>query len=75
MTKTLIDIPENILVNISLAAKSAAKSRSQLIREILASWLKQQNTQANSSHEAFGILKNQKIDSIKLQHKLRDEWL
>jgi metal-responsive CopG/Arc/MetJ family transcriptional regulator len=74
MTKTLINIPENILSSISFAAKSAEKSRSQLIREVLSDWLAQQVSQSKSNNEAFGILKNHKIDGMKLQHKLRKEW-
>ena len=74
MTKTLIDIPQNILSHLATGAKAHGKSRSQLIREILSSWLQEQNAQPKLHDAAFGILKNHKIDGIKLQHKLRKEW-
>lgn len=70
MTRTLIDIPQEQLQALNEIAQEKSTSRSALVRTAIEEFLSKQSKPI----DAFGILKNNKINGLKLQNQLRDEW-
>ena len=73
MTRTLIDIPTELIEKLDVISKNRHVSRTHLIRLAIDLWLKEQKPIVHK--QAFGILKNHAIkDSVELQRKMRREW-
>ena len=70
MARTLIDIPADKLRALDEVALQRDISRSPLVRIAIDEFLKKQSQPV----DVFGILKNEKVDGLKLQDKLRSEW-
>lgn len=70
MARTLIDIPADKLRALDEVALQRDISRSALVRVAIDEFLKKQKQPV----DVFGILKNEKVDGLKLQDKLRSEW-
>ena len=70
--RTIIDLPKDHLEKLSFFAKQAGLSRTEIIRRIVSDWMK--ISLPKNSESAFGLWADKKIDSIKFQKKLRDEW-
>ncbi len=73
MSKTLVDIPTELMTQLDHIAQQKHVPRAVLIRAAISAWLGQQTQTSPSS--AFGLLKDKfKGDSVQWQRKLRDEW-
>ncbi|MBI2336657.1 MAG: ribbon-helix-helix protein, CopG family [Deltaproteobacteria bacterium] len=71
--KTLVDIPHPIIEQLTEISRQEKKSRSEIIRQALALFLK--STKAKQKRpNLFGIWKNRKTDSLAYEDKLRNEW-
>ncbi len=70
--RTLIDIPQETVIQLDFFAKQSKISRSALIRAAIDLFLKQQKKEKTN---AFGLLKNRNIpDGLIFQDQIRDEW-
>ena len=70
--RTLVDIPEPQLRELTRLSKRKKVSRAAVIREAVSSYLKRNRPAA--ADEAFGLWRDLKVDSVEYQRKLRDEW-
>jgi metal-responsive CopG/Arc/MetJ family transcriptional regulator len=70
--RTLVDIPEAELHELSQIGKKKKVSRAAVIREAVTSYLDRNRPKAMD--DAFGIWRHKKFDSLEYQRKLRDEW-
>ena len=70
--RTLIDIPQETVIQLDFFAKQSKISRSALIRAAIDLFLKQQRKEKTN---VFGLLKNENIpDGVIFQDQIRDEW-
>ena len=70
--RTLIDIPQETVIQLDSFAKQSKISRSALIRAAIDLFLKQQRKEKTN---VFGLLKNENIpDGVIFQDQIRDEW-
>lgn len=105
MSRTLVDIPANMLTQLTELARKLDISRAELMRKMLSTELQaieavlQEHSQADSMDKAmelhkhlleevalklriqadpleaaFGLWKDQEVDSVEYQRKLRAEW-
>lgn len=73
--RTLVDIPESELRELTRLSKRRKVSRAAVIREAVSNYLRAQRPKSQSDiGDAFGLWKDLKIDSVEYQRKLRDEW-
>ncbi len=70
--RTLVDIPEPQLRELTRLSKRRKVSRAAVIREAVTSYLDKNKPKA--MRDAFGIWGDKKFDSLEYQRKLRDEW-
>lgn len=72
--RTLVDIPEQLITDLSLLCQDKGLSRAEIIRRAISDYLKQhQPKQVNS----FGLWKTENAqitEGLAYQKKLRDEW-
>ena len=69
--RTLVDIPEVELEELTLLSRSRKVSRAELIRQAVAGFLAENKVGLESS---FGLWKKRGVDGVKYQEKLRGEW-
>ncbi len=72
--RTLVDIPERQIMDLSLLCQTEGVSRAEIIRRAINSYLTQHKPKEINS---FGLWKNEnKIseDGLEYQKKLRNEW-
>lgn len=72
MARALIDIPNDKLKKLGEIAVMHHVSRAAVLRMAVDDFIEKVNKSA--SQDVFGILKDEKIDSIELQQTLREEW-
>ncbi|MBS0186315.1 MAG: hypothetical protein JSS34_08385 [Proteobacteria bacterium] len=72
MTKLLINLSPETISKLDQLAKQKHSPRSLLIRKSIDAWIK--NHPPLETEDVFGILKNQPLESLSFQRKLRDEW-
>jgi len=73
--RTLVDIPEPQLRELTRLSKRKRVSRAAVIREAVSAYLaRHQSKTEKDMREAFGLWRDLKIDSVEYQRKLRDEW-
>ena len=70
--RTLVDIPDHDLELLTSVAHSLNLSRAELIRRAIADSLAQHRTRMD--HAAFGIWAGKKVDGLKYQQRMREEW-
>jgi hypothetical protein len=70
--KTLVDISAADIQGLERIAGRRKTSRASVIREAIARYVAEQARAQGS--DAFGAWKKQKVDGLKHQRKLRDEW-
>ncbi|HEX2721656.1 MAG TPA: CopG family transcriptional regulator [Gemmatimonadaceae bacterium] len=70
--RTIIDIPENLLDQISELAKKQKISRAEAIRRAMAEYLEKRV--GHRADAAFGIWKGKNIDPLAYEDSLRGEW-
>lgn len=69
--RTIIEIPENQLKDLSHICTSQNISRAEAIRRAITIYVSEELNQEDS---AFGIWKSRKINSLNYQNNLRKEW-
>jgi hypothetical protein len=70
--RTLVDIPDKQLRELTRLGTQKKLSRAAIIREAIASYLAVQTRK--KGEDAFGLWGNRKIDGLEYQEKLRSEW-
>ncbi len=71
--RTIITLPDEQALRLTSICKEQHISRAMLIRNALEYYIEHHSLETHP-HEAFGILRKKKLDSIAHQRKLRDEW-
>jgi hypothetical protein len=69
--RTLVDLPEEELEQLTVLSKARRVSRAALIRQAVAGYLEQNKTGLENS---FGLWKKKAVDGVKYQERLRGEW-
>ncbi len=69
--RTLIDLPEKQINELTAISQAEKISRAEVIREAIACYLA---TKKPSMDEAFGLWQNRKVDGLAYQENLRSEW-
>lgn len=69
--RTLVDIPERLIDELTLICASKQVSRAEIIRQAIVAYLAQNKP---ATVDAFGIWKNKGIDGVTYQKKARSEW-
>jgi predicted transcriptional regulator len=70
--RTLIDLPERDIRALDELGRRRRASRAKIIREAVAAFLA--TTARAGAQDAFGLWREQKIDGLDYQHKVRSEW-
>ena len=70
--RTIIDLPDEQIDDLTEICKKENISRSALIRKAVAEFLRKYSSK--KGNEAFGIWKGKKRDGLKFQRKIRTEW-
>jgi hypothetical protein len=69
--RTLVDIPEGELEQLTVLSRSRNVSRAELIRQAVSGFLSENKAGLESS---FGLWKKRAVDGVKYQEQLRREW-
>lgn len=70
--RTLVDLPDHHIEQLTRLSAQKKVSRAALIREAVSTYLDRRDSEA--MRKAFGIWGDLKMDSVEYQRKLRDEW-
>ena len=69
--RTLVDLPERELEQLTALSRSRKTSRAELIRQAVAGYLAQNKAGVEDS---IGLWKDRGVDGLKYQETLREEW-
>jgi metal-responsive CopG/Arc/MetJ family transcriptional regulator len=69
--RTLVDLPERELEQLTALSRSRKTSRAELIRQAVAGYLAENKAGVEDS---FGLWKGRVEDGLKYQERLREEW-
>ena len=69
--RTLVDLPERELEELTALSSLRNTSRAELIRQAVAGFLAQNKT---GLEDSFGLWKSRGEDGVAYQQRLRDEW-
>jgi Arc/MetJ-type ribon-helix-helix transcriptional regulator len=69
--RTIIDLPEQSRQQLDALCRQRGISRAEAIRQALALWLQQQQSDHAS---VFGLWRDRQEDALALQDALRQEW-
>lgn len=69
--RTLVDIPDRQIDDLTLICESRRVSRAEVIRQAITLYIEQNKSAAT---DAFGIWKNHSVDGLAYQEKIRSEW-
>ena len=69
--RTLVDLPEDELEELSALSRSRKVSRAELIRQAVSGFLAQNKA---GMEDSFGLWKSKGVDGVEYQEKLRSEW-
>ncbi len=69
--RTLVDLPDTELEELTAMSRSRKTSRAELIRQAVAGFLAQNRAGVD---ESFGRWKGRSVDGVEYQRRLRDEW-
>jgi Arc/MetJ-type ribon-helix-helix transcriptional regulator len=69
--RTIIDLPEQSRQQLDALCRQRGISRAEAIRQALALWLEQQQSDHAS---VFGLWRDRQEDALALQDALRQEW-
>jgi metal-responsive CopG/Arc/MetJ family transcriptional regulator len=69
--RTLVDLPQRELEQLTALSRSRKTSRAELIRQAVAGYLAQNKAGVEDS---FGLWKDRGVDGLAYQESLRDEW-
>ncbi len=70
--RTLVDIPEKQLKALTRLSKAQKRSRASVIRDAVSAYL--ENKLFSEKDPAFGAWRDQEIDGLEYQRKIRAEW-
>ena len=69
--RTLVDLPQRELEQLTALSRSRKTSRAELIRQAVAGYLAQNK---DGVEDSFGLWKARGVDGLAYQRSLRDEW-
>jgi metal-responsive CopG/Arc/MetJ family transcriptional regulator len=69
--RTVIDIPETQIKFLTAISKSEKTSRAEIVRRAIALYLE---TKKLKKADAFALWKDQTVDGLTYQKKVRSEW-
>jgi metal-responsive CopG/Arc/MetJ family transcriptional regulator len=69
--RTLVDLPERELEQLTALSRSRKTSRAELIRQAVAGYLAQNKA---GMEDSFGLWKVRREDGVTYQDRLRKEW-
>lgn len=69
--RTLVDIPDRQIDDLTLICETKKMSRAEAIRQAIASYIEKNKSVTG---EAFGLWKKNKVDGLAYQKKVRSEW-
>jgi metal-responsive CopG/Arc/MetJ family transcriptional regulator len=69
--RTLVDLPERELAQLTALSRSRKTSRAELIRQAVTGYLAQNRA---GLEDSFGLWKDRGVDGLEYQDKLREEW-
>jgi hypothetical protein len=69
--RTLVDIPEGELEQLTILSRSRNVSRAELIRQAVSGFLSENKAGLENS---FGLWKKRAVDGVEYQERLRREW-
>ena len=69
--RTLVDLPERDLEQLTALSRSRKTSRAKLIRQAVAGYLAQNRV---GIEDSFGLWKDRGMDGLEYQDRLREEW-
>lgn len=69
--RTLVDIPDKQIRDLTAICEAEKVSRAELIRQAIAAYLERKKPVAV---EAFGLWKDRKVDGLAYQEQVRSEW-
>jgi metal-responsive CopG/Arc/MetJ family transcriptional regulator len=70
--RTVIEVPDQLIESLDRVSGTERCSRAALIREAIAEFLRRKS--GPTAEAAFGLWKQRKIDGVRYQNELRDEW-
>ena len=73
--RTIIEIPEDQINALDVIRKRRHTSRATLIRSAIEYFLQRESQSSLETLPGFGAWKNQEVDGLHYQEKLRDTWL
>jgi hypothetical protein len=71
--RTLVDIPDTELEALNTLSKSEGVSRAESIRRAIKAYV-EMKTPMPKLEDGFGLWKDQDIDGLEYQLKIRSEW-
>jgi Ribbon-helix-helix protein, copG family. len=69
--RTLVDIPEGELEQLTVLSRTRKVSRAELIRQAVSGFLSENKAGMENS---FGLWKKRAVDGVEYQERLRNEW-
>lgn len=69
--RTLVDIPDRQIQDLTAICMAENVSRAELIRRAISAYLEKNKPAAV---EAFGLWKERKVDGLEYQDQVRSEW-
>ena len=69
--RTLVDIPDKQIKELSALCAAEKMSRAEAIRQAITYYLEKKKPEAV---EAFGLWKDRKVDGLSYQEQVRSEW-
>ena len=69
--RTLVDIPEDELEELTALSRSRRVSRAELIRQAVSGFLAENRA---GLAESFGMWRRRGVDGVRYQERLRGEW-
>ena len=69
--RTLVDIPEKQIKELTAISQAEKVSRAEVIREAIAYYLEKKKPQ---TVDAFGLWKGRQVDGLAYQERARSEW-
>lgn len=69
--RALVDIPDKKLADLGAICESLNVSRAEAIRQAIDCYIELHKADAQT---AFGLWKNQAVDGLAYQEKVREEW-
>jgi hypothetical protein len=70
--RTLIDIPEQYLQDLTTLGQQEKLSRAELVRRAIAAYLSDHKPQ--TALHGFGLWKDTAVDGVEYQQAMRSEW-